>query len=275
MIVFHIQNLELFIKQYLAATILAILIYLLLTHLFNRSEKPKFLWHKAFFKTGPSTPLKWRQIFIEPRIINNSTDYSTTLSRTGSGNLFFSLLFHFVESGFPLEIYSSLSTQRSWFQVYENDILKAFFKIFLTVSAWEGLLFIFTPYKFLGAFIPHFSTDLNIVVALIMGISIFESSVSTVFFFLGVNLKNLLYVELIVAAVFSASFLTPAMSWFSAYTFTGKVIVFFILLFLVLVITFLISQLRTKKNLFNSAFSFSILSYVFFVLIIIFNLVKI
>jgi hypothetical protein len=275
MIVFHIQNLELFIKQYLAATILAVLIYLFLTHLFNRRERPTFPWHKSIGSSGPSTPFKWNLNLIEPRIILNSKGYSTSLSTIGSEYQFFSLLFHYVESGFPAVTYSSLTTRRNHFELFENEIVKAFFKIFLAVSSWEGLLFIFTPYKFLGAFIPHFSTDLNIIVALIMGISIFESSVSTVFFFLGISIQKLLYVELIVAAIFSASFLTPAMSWFSSYSPTGKVVVFFILLILVVILTFLISQLRTRMNLFKSAFSFSILSYVFFVLIIIFNLVRI
>ena len=274
MIVFHIRNLELFFKQYLAATILAIIIYLLLTHLFNGLKKVKFIWRKSFYGSVPSVPLRWNQSLMEPRIIFNTSSYATSIAVLNSGDLFFSLLYHFNESGFPKYTYSTLTTERKKFQVYENDVLITFFKIFLAVSAWEGLLFIFTPYRFLGAFIPHFSTDINIIVALIMGISIFESSVSTVFLFLGISYRKLLYVELIVTGIFSASFLTPAMSWFSLYTATGKIIVFTVLLILVLVITFLISQLRTKRNLFYSAFSFSIVSYAFFVLIIIFNLVR-
>jgi hypothetical protein len=273
MIVFHLGNLEVFARQYLAASIISVLIYLALSYEFRKTERVKPVVRKVLGSSSFFTPLHWGKDQLTTRILVDSLNYSTALLKTPDMTEI-GLLYFYTQNAFPRECYSGLRTALGKNEVFRNVTLLSFFKIFFAISAWEALLFVFTPFKFLSVFIPHFSTDLNIIVALVMGISIFESSVSTVFFFIGTGLRNLSYVLLIVAAIYSLSFLTPAMSWFSSYSFSGKILVFFVLLIMILVITFLISQLRTKANLFRSALSFTILSYTFFVIIIIFNIFR-
>lgn len=273
MLALHLTNIIIFFRQYLAATVLAIVVYLVLTRLMRKFflSRPIFrlnLGSSSFFSYKTSQT-KMPDILILLPGEDLSTKFTSLMARP----LFFSLEYYHVQNGYPGSFYSKLSTELRASKPYLNNLSYITYKIFFTVAVWEGLLLLFTPFKYLGVFIPHISTDVDIIIGLVIGISIFESSISTIFLFSGTRMRNILMVMGLVVLVYSISYLTPSMSWLSLYNQAGKITYFSVILSLVLAITVLIPQLKTKRNLYLSAYSFSIISYLAFIFTIIVNLI--
>lgn len=273
MLVFHFSNIILFFPQYIAATLFAILVFILLTRAAKVFSRSGFTYRLRLGTSNFSSSIKWNSEVARPVLILSGKDLSSMFLKNHSEPLYMSLQCYYSWNGYPSDFYAKLSTDLKRSRPYGNSFSFLTYRIFFTVAAWEGVLMLFTPFKYIGVFIPHISTDIDIIIGLIIGISIFESSISTIFLFSGINTKKILVVMLLVTAIFSVSLLTPSMSWFSLYNEVGKVTYFSVILGLILAITGLIPQLKTSRNLYLSAYSFSIISYLAFIFTIIINLI--
>ena len=273
MLVFHFSNIILFFPQYIAATLFAILVFIILTRAAKIFSHSGVIYRLKLGSSNFSTSVKWNPDIMTPVLRFSGKDLTSTLLRSNSEPIFMSLQCYYSWNGYPSNFYVKLSTELRKSKPYGSSFSFLTYRIFFTVAAWEGVLLLFTPFKYIGVFIPHISTDIDIIIGLIIGISIFESSISTIFLFSGVNTKKIFVVMLLVAVTFSVSLLTPSMSWFSLYNEVGKVTYFSVILGLILAITGLIPQLKTRRNLYLSAYSFSIISYLAFIFTIIINLI--
>lgn len=278
MIALHFENLRLFIPQYVAATLTAILIYLYLGRKFPGWENtiPHIRKTRILGSTSESTPLNYASA-------TGSIFFPCCVSSFDKGSFrirllqepFYDLLYYFTLNGFPGNVYSSLVYKFEKPPVSESAIVYQIYRIMLSVSSWAGLLLVITPFSYIYVFIPHFSDPYNIIVAIVLSIAIFEGILSAIFFRIGVSLGKIVAVEGLIMLVFTFSILSPSMSWLSFYTINGRLIIYLILLALFTIIAALISQLRTTRNLFMSSMVFSTISYFSFVGIVLYNVVQI
>lgn len=277
MISLHFDNLRLFIPQYLFSTAIAAIVYYYLGQRYPGKENTIPILRKArtvgqsFFSTPLSSGTGENiSLLVRPKLFNDSLR-----SYWDASKVFFDLAYYYLANGFPENQYANLKSPYVAPPFFETTITYQMYRIMVAVSAWAGLMLVITPFTYVYVFIPHFAEPYNIIVAIILGISIFEGIVSMAFFRLGVSFGKAVFVESIVIVAFTSSLLSPSMSWLSAFNLQGKLIIYLILLFLFIAITGLISQLRTRRNLFLSSMVFSTVAYFSFVVIVLYNVLQI
>lgn len=277
LIALHFENLRLFIAQYIVATIGGILIYYYLgIRRFQTGtpipvlRKVKFAGQSEFF-----TPLKrpvnntYPVMLLQPGLFNDSL-----ISFWNTGRLFADLTYFFRCNGYPNSTYQSLASIYTGTQPYESSTMYGIYRIMVAVIGWTGILLLITPFKYIYVFLPHFPPPFDIIVAIVLTITIFEGMLSTVFFRIGTSFVRIALVESLVITVFTFSLLTPSMSWISTFTMQGRIDIYLILLAMFVAITALISQLKTKRNLFLSSLAFSAIAYASFVGIVLYNVLQ-
>lgn len=278
MITLYFDNLRLFIPQYLASTVIAVFIYFYLGQKFPGKENtiPRFGKTRKMVNSPFFTPKNFRMDVAGTEFLlwpNKLSDSLKTLWKPD--RVFFDPLSYFMENGFPPEVYRRFSSRYVKPSLFEENIVYQLYKIMFAVSAWAGLMLVITPFSYIYVFIPHFADPYNIIVAIILSISIFEGLVATIFFRVGVSFGRIALIEGLVITAFTLSLLSPSMSWLGNFNLQGKMIIYLILLLLFAAITGLISQLRTKRNLFLSSMIFSVISYFSFVVIVLYNVLNI
>lgn len=278
MIALHFENLRLFIPQYVSSTLIAVFIYLYLGR-----RLPGWQYTIPFLRktrrtgtSAESTPLRYHSSLNPIFFPYSVSSFDRGLSLLESvANPLPDLLYYFSLNGFQHSVYSNQSYKYEKPPVFESAIIYEVYRIMLSVSAWAGLLLVITPFSFIYVFIPHFSNPYNVIVAIILSIAIFEGILSSIFFRIGVSLAKVMLVEGLIIIVFTLSILSPSMSWLALFTFSGRLIIYVILLALFTIIAALISQLRTMRNLFISSMIFSTISYFSFVAIVLYNVILI
>lgn len=278
MITFYFDNILLFIPQYVFATLVAALIYYYLGQKLPWSHgaipRLRRTWKLGSneFHSPLSVSLSSGELFLRL----DPPDFGLSLKNFYTrGKLFFDALYYNTQNGYPDKYYQQLATKYSAPHLFEERITYQMYRIMVAVSAWAGLLLVVTPFSYIYVFIPHFQNPYNIIVAIILAISIFEGVISTIFFRVGVSYTRVALVEALVILTFTFSILSPSMSWLSLFTTEGKLIIYLILLFLFTTITALISQLKTRRNLFASSLLFATLSYFSFSAIVLINVLEI
>ena len=278
MIALHFENLTLFIPQYLSATLISLLIYLYLGR-----KLPGWQYTIPFIRRTRTLGTSIETTLLKYPSIQGSFYFPASVSKYESkliGLVYFEkpvfdLLYYFTLNGLPKRVYSSQVYKYEKPPVYESAIVYQVYRIMLAVSSWAGLLLVITPFSYIYVFLPHFSNPYNIIVAIILSIAIFEGVLSAIFFRIGVSLGKIMLVEGLIIVAFTMSILSPSMSWLALFTFSGRLIIYLILLSLFTIIAALISQLRTLKNLFLSSLIFSTISYFSFVVIVLYNVIQI
>ncbi len=277
MITLHFDNMRLFIFQYIIATLGAALIYFYLGRGNVRSSVPFPILRKVR-NLGSSeyhTPLRFPGYIGKDTFILRPGFYTDSLiSYWNQARFFFDMSSYCLGNGYPRQSYSSLCSKYEKSPAYHTSTIYEIYKIMVAVSAWAGILLLITPFRYIYVFLPHFPNPYNIVVAIVLAIAIFEGVLSTVFFRIGTSFVRIALVESIVIMAFTFSLLTPSMSWIDAFSSTGRLEIYFILLVMFAAITVLISQLRTKRNLFLSSTLFSIVAYFSFVGIVLYNVIQ-
>lgn len=274
LITLHFGNLTLFIAQYILATIGAILIYYYLgIRRFDTGtplpilRKVAHLGHSDFYspldRTQRGNP---PMLILQPGLFNDSL-----ISFWNSGRLFTDITYYFRNNGFPASAYRSICSSYSRTPVYDSSTTYEIYKIMVAVTAWAGLLLLITPFKYIYVFLPHFPSPFNVIVAIVLSIAIFEGVLSTIYFRIGTSFVRIALIESLVIIAFTFSLLSPSMSWITAFDFQGRLYIYLILLVMFVAITALISQLRTKRNLFLSSLAFSTTAYFTFVGIVLYN----
>ncbi|MHB1812650.1 MAG: hypothetical protein ACYCPR_09610 [Thermoplasmataceae archaeon] len=157
-------------------------------------------------------------------------------------------------------------------EIYDNHIIYSILVSIYAISVWIGVLLILTPYNRMEIFIPHFSSSINLLVAIVLGISIFEATISIIVFFAGNSRKWFLYIESLVFMVASLFFLSPSMSWIYGFSVASRILIYFLIIGLILFITFLIFQLESRKNSFLAALYSSGIAYGFFIATVAYNI---
>ncbi len=274
LIALHFENLRLFVAQYILATIVAVAIYYYLGRTYPGKEYTQLKLPKII-KLGQShfqTPLYIDQELSSPDFILRPPFFGDSLRNYWSLDRFFlDLSYFYMQVGYPSEIYGSLKSAFQPPHVYESNIIYQIYKIMVAITSWAGLLLVITPFSYIYVFLPHFPEPYNIIVAIVLSIAIFEGLISTIFFKIGARFVNIVLVESFVIIAFTFSLLSPSMAWIGAFTATGRLEIYLILLFMFATITALISQLKTRRNLFLSSLIFSIIAYFSFVGIVLYN----
>lgn len=277
LITLHFENLRLFIVQYILATIAAGLIYYYLGREYPGKEYtlPRLRKTRHVGTSEYWTPLflpgtgDYPGLLIRPPLFNESL-----VSFWNENRFFVDFSYYFHANGFPAQVLEKTSSSYAPSPVYESSIVYQIYKIMVAVSTWAGLLLLITPFSYIYVFLPHFPEPYNIVVAIILAIAIFEGVLSTIFFRIGTTFVKVALIESIVIIAFTFSLLSPSMSWIAAFTPQGRVDIYLILLSMFVAITALISQLRTKRNLFLSSLLFSTIAYFSFVGIVLYNVIQ-
>lgn len=278
MISLHFDNLLQFIPQYVAATISAVLIYFYLGQKFPGRENtlPVLRRNRMLGSSIFNSPIRFRSATPSPVFsIMPGTFGDSLRSYWTPVSVFFDLTYSYISSGFPDQAYSDLKSGFDRPAFFESSITYQIYRITFAISAWAGLLLVITPFSHIYVFIPHFSDPYNIIVAIILSIAIFEGIISTTFFRIGVTFSRTALVVSLVIVAFTLSLLSPSMSWMSSFNMQGRFIVYLVLLLLFAATTALISQLRTKRNLFLSSMAFSIIAYFAFVAVVLYNVLDI
>ncbi len=276
MIALHFDNMRLFIFQYIFATLGAALIYYYLGRGSMRKSVPFPILRKArnLGSSEYQTPLRFPMsvgtisLTLRPALLNDSL-----ASFWNSSRFFFDMSAYYVSNGYPPQSYSSLCSGYEKSPAYHTSTVYEIYRIMVTVSAWAGILLLITPFKYIYVFLPHFPDPYNIVVAIVLAIAVFEGVLSTIFFRIGTRFTRIALVEALVIIAFTFSLLTPSMGWITTFSAMGRLEIYLILLVMFAAITALISQLRTKKNLFLSSLLFSTVAYFSFVGIVLYNVI--
>ncbi len=277
MIALHFENLRLFLAQYVLSTLSAAAIYYYLGRTFPgkayptlRLIKVRYLGQSDFHSPVRAGRLEdILEIHILPIMFNESLK-----SLWGPDRLFVDLSYYFLENSYPSSYYESFSSSYKAPQVYESNIIYQLYRIMVAVSSWAGLMLVITPFSYIYVFLPHFADPYNIIVAIVLSIAIFEGLLSTIFFRIGTKFTNVILIESLVIVAFTLSLLSPSMAWIGNYVLQARLEIYLILLIMFAAITALISQLKTKRNLFLSSFLFSTIAYFSFVGIVLYNVLQ-
>ena len=276
LIVLHFENLRLFIAQYILATLVAVAIYYYLGRA-NPGKGYTQLRLPKVRKLGQSefqTPLYFgRPQSLLEFVLRPPTFSDSLRSYWPGGRMFMDISYFYLQAGYPSTSYEGFRSIYLPPQVYESSIIYQIYKIMVAISAWAGLLLVITPFSYIYVFLPHFPDPYNIIVAIVLSIAIFEGVLSTIFFRIGTRFVNIVLVESFVIIAFTLSLLSPSMAWIGAFTIVGRLEIYLILLFMFAAITALISQLKTRRNLFLSSLIFSTIAYFSFVGIVLYNVI--
>ncbi|MGC8630008.1 MAG: hypothetical protein ACP5T1_03320 [Thermoplasmata archaeon] len=143
----------------------------------------------------------------------------------------------------------------------------------LAVLLWASIVLLLTPYPQVSIFTPHFSVQLNLILNLVLGVSIFISLISIISFFIISTKTQVLVAEALVLSGTVISFFLPAMSWIRNSTFAYQLIVFLVAVSLALLITYFIMKIKDKNHNFMISLYFSYAAFLIFNLILTDNLV--
>jgi len=283
LITIDFNNLIYFVPQYIASSFLAIVIFLLLQKRFKTFglrfrlkrygvrdlTKLSYLLCSEFNNDGQYVP-------------SLQTDYSPSKPDDHVNNGMCSPFYINPDKGYSLFFDLALirgirscmapSTRFHKSEIYDNHIIYSILASIYAISAWIGVLLILTPYDRIEIFIPHFSSSVNLIVAIILGISIFEATISIIVYFVGNSRKWFFYISGLVFIITSLFFFSPSMSWIYTYSVGSRVLIYFLILGLILFITFLIFQLESRKNSFLAALYSSGIAYGFFIATVAFNI---
>lgn len=280
MAAFYFYNLSFFYIQYIIATIVALSLYIFSGRL-NRLLAPIKPVLRPYISHGEGdfkTPLKYEQHMPHNFILMPKAGRFT-------GNVLSSPLFgkDWPLLFWPLTAYSwcffnpklhRISSERSLkMGFYENPNIYAVYRIFLSIIVWAGILFLITPYRYVYVFIPHLSPTLDIIVAVVISVSIFEAAVSFVYFAAGTGRRVIAVVEITIAVLFTMSLVAPSMSWFYLYSITGRLIIYITLILLFLAIGFIIPLLRSTDSIFKTSFGFSLIAYASIIMVVMINII--
>ncbi|MHB8561454.1 MAG: hypothetical protein ACYDAP_09905, partial [Thermoplasmataceae archaeon] len=283
MLTINFGNLIYFVPQYVASSALAVIIFILLQN--------RFRTHRLWFKTVSRRKkdlTNWRFLFCSD--INANKDYypSIHIDHFSSspnpiyGNTMSTLFFknsdEKIHQVFDLTLLRGI---RSYFapvsclhknEIYDNHIIYSILVSIYAISVWIGVLLVLTPYNRMEIFIPHFSSSINLLFAIVLGISIFEATISIIVFFTGNSRKWFLYIESLVFMVASLFFISPSMSWIYGFSVASRILIYVLIIGLILFITFLIFQLESRKNSFLAALYSSGIAYGFFIATVAYNI---
>lgn len=283
MITLDFNNLIYFVPQYVASSILAIVLFLLLQKRFKtfglrfRLErsgvrdltKPGYLLCSEVNKDDqymPSPNVGHPSLKLDDHENNGMCSPFYINPEKGYSISFDLALMHGINS------YMAPATRFHKSEIYDNHIIYSVLASIYAISVWIGVLLILTPYDRIAIFIPHFSSSINLIVAIILGISIFEATISIIVYFVGNSRKWFFYISGLVFIITSLFFFSPSMSWIYAYSVGSRVLIYFLILGLILFITFLIFQLESRKNSFLAALYSSGIAYGFFIATVAFNI---
>ena len=176
MIVYNFNDFLNFIPQYIASTIIAILVYFYigrrapkvpLSFKLTRNAKEDF-FKSPFYANGRNV----LEFFSPFELSENG--YSTSGRKILNSNpVFLSILYSYLSGSFRPEVQkfsspysknSDLNYNRGFFDVY---------RIFFSVIIWAGLLFLITPFRDIYIFLPHLNATGNIIIAVILSVSFF------------------------------------------------------------------------------------------------------
>jgi hypothetical protein len=283
LIIIDFNNLIYFVPQYLASSAIAILIFIYLERRFSRLDlffhvikRPrKDLTRPDFLLCTPLSYDNWiGPVFDLTEYYSDSPADSipglrSTIRKSGENNMdqFYNLDFL---KGKNCNTAPKSTFHRS--EIYNNHIIYKIFASIYSISAWIGMLLVLTPYSRIQIFIPHFSSSTNLLIAIILGISIFEATISIIVFFTGNSRKWFIYVEGLVFIVVSLFFFSPSMDWLYGFSVPSKILIYALMVGLILFITFLIFQLESKRNSFLAAFYSSGIAYGFFIATVSYNI---
>jgi hypothetical protein len=158
----------------------------------------------------------------------------------------------------------------------ELDMSMSIFLGLVTMLAallWASIVLLLTPYPQVTIFTPHFSVQLNLIINLILGASIFISIISIISFFILSTKTQVLIVEAIVLLGIVISFFLPAMNWIRNSTLSYQIIVFLVVSGLALFATYFIMKIKDKSQNFMISLYFSYAAFLIFNLILTDNLV--
>lgn len=277
MIILHFENLRFFIFQYILATLGGSLIYYYLGRGSVRGTVPFPIIRKVrnLGNSEYQTPLRFTGFMGEKFLILQPGLFTESLvGYWNETRFFFDITPYYINNGYPSNCYGPLSSVYEKSPEYQSTTVYQIYRIMVAVSAWAGILLLISPFKYIYVFLPHFSDPYNIVVAIVLAIAIFEGVLSTIFFRIGVSFTRILLVISLVIVAFTLSILTPSMSWLDAFSINGRLEIYFVLMAMFVAITALISQLRTKRNLFLSSLLFSTVAYFSFVGIVLYNVLQ-
>ena len=277
MIVYNFYKFLNFIPQYIVSTIIALLVYF---YIGWRSPKlPLFFKltrrvNESFFKSPFYGNGRSVTEFFSLDDISGNGYYTIRRKNYSFKPLFFSILYSYLSGSFRPDLqkfrtsYSrniDLNYNRAYFDVY---------RIFFSVIIWAGLLFLITPFRDIYIFLPHLNSTGNTIVAVILSVSIFEAIISLLYFISGISRKTILLTEAGIFSIFSLSLLAPSMTWFNVYSISGKVIIYLTLLALFLAIGIIIPQLRRRRTIYRTSFAFTLIAYLFILLVVIINILR-
>ncbi|MCL4341587.1 MAG: hypothetical protein M1431_05805 [Candidatus Thermoplasmatota archaeon] len=240
MLTIDFKNLIYFVPQYLASSAIAILIFFYLErrfsnlglsfHMIRRPRRD--LTRRDFLLC---TPLDYNNWFTP--VYDLAFLYSGSPDSSGSG-----LASRFQNAKKNTQVLSydldyikgknfgiAPSTRLYKSEIYNNHIIYKILASIYAISAWIGMLLVLTPYSRIQIFIPHFSSSTNLLVAIILGIAIFEATISIIVFFTGNSRKWFIYVEGLVFIVTSLFFFSPSMSWLYSFSVPSRLLIYVIL----------------------------------------------
>lgn len=283
MLTVNFRNLLYFLPQYIVSSAIAVLIFIYLQQRFSQSDlffaaprRPhRDLTDLGFLFCTPLNYYDWAVPTFElaiyylgsPGISLSSMGIKICRSQKNIQPQVYSIDY--------LKGMNSTLAPRSPFhgsEIYNNHIIYKVLASIYAISAWIGLLLALTPYSRIQIFIPHFTSSTNLLVAIILGISIFEATISIIVFFTGKSKKWFFYVEGFVFIVTSLFFFSPSMAWIYGFSVPSRILIYAIIVGLILFITFLIFQLESKRNSFLAGLYSSGVAYGFFMATVSYNI---
>ena len=277
MIVYNFYNFLNFVPQYVASTIIALLVYLYIG--WKSPKLPLFFkltssMNESFFKSPfYGNGREVMKFFSLDEISENG--YCTSRRKSlGLNPLFFSILYSYLSGSFRPDVQEISSPYSKNLDLHYNRAFFDVYRIFFSIIIWAGLLFLITPFHDIYIFLPHLNTIDNTIVAVILSVSIFEAIISLLYFISGVGRRTILLIEVGILSIFSLSLLAPSMTWISVYSTSGKIIIYLTLLALFLAIGVIIPQLRKRITIYRTSFAFTLIAYLFILSVVIINILR-
>lgn len=283
MLTINLTNLAYFLPQYLVSSAIAIIIFIYLEKRFSKFDlfftlirRPhkdltdfNFLFCTLLSFDHGVSPVFDLTIYYSGTLGTLSSRISS-LANKSKHNIKDQVYSMDYQKGLKSTIAPSSRFQKS--EIYSNHIIYKFLASIYAISAWIGMLLVLTPYSRIQIFIPHFSSSINLIVAIVLGISIFEATISIIVFFTGNSRKWFLYVEGLVFIAISLFFISPSMVWIYGFSVLSRILIYAIITALILFITFLIFQLESKRNSFLASLYSSGVAYGFFIATVSYNI---
>lgn len=269
------SNIIYFLPEYMIATILALLMFVLI----DRVRKPKiipvlqrdsiiFSWMElcgTLASPLPSNEGKYKVPFsleILPTSISKGLaslvkDHLERVSGTISPKL--------IRTHNSPVVYQYPRMRLPFRELFDDDTAFFIYRIAISVTIWSGAFLLITPFQYLHFFLPNFGTSIDIIIDVIIGVSIFESIVTAIATHTGRDYTWILITEFLVVLLASISLYLPAMLWFRAEAISLQIVTYLVLILLISIITVLAFFIGKKRYTFILSFAFAIISYSLFI----------